>query len=202
MSKDYEPYKFWNNFENPNKVITKKNKEAVMNMIERQVLYLKENIKNDIRILDYGCGVGRTFKCYNTKYHEVVGADISLLYKDKVSEKAKKLGINFDWVHVPNNKIPFDDNDFDAAICSQVLMHTRPIDILDVMNELKRVSKKVVVITQFGNRDNKHIGDTNYKPKYTRTPSFYYNFEKLCNDYGFNIFNKKIVNKSIMFCYN
>jgi len=194
----YKPFDFWNKLNNPNKAITKENKDSIELLRITHINYISKNIKNDKLILDYGCGVGRTIDCYNNN-HQIVGVDISLIYKDRIIEKANSLGLHFGWIHVSDNKIPFDDNYFDAAVCTQVLMHTKPDDILVIMNELKRVSKKVIVSSkEIGNKHNSYIG----KNRKFKGHRYRYDYEKLCKKYRFNIFNIERYKKNIMFCYN
>lgn len=195
----YDPFVFWNSLKNPNRKITKENKEAIESIRQIHIGYISKNIKDDKKILDYGCGVGRLLDSYNVDKHKVVGADISLIYKDIIMEKVTKMGLDFKWVHIPNNKLPYDDNYFDTAVCMQVLMHTQPTDILDIMNELKRVAKKVIISAKEGSgKHNEQIGTG----KVFKGHSYYYNYDKLCKKYGFEIFNIERYGSNIQFCYN
>jgi len=199
LNKEYIPYKYWNTVKNPNRAITKGNEEQVQKMINDHIEYISKNIKNDKLILDYGCGVGRTLKCYNSDYHQIVGADISLIYKDKIIKEANNMGLYFSWIHVNDNRLPYDDNYFDTTACISVLQHTRPFDILDIMNELKRVSKKVIIVTKYSKngKDNKHIG----KDIIFNRHNFHYDYKKICKDNNFNISNIERSGVSVMFCY-
>ncbi len=198
----YKPFDFWNSLKNPNRKVTQRSKPSIEVLKQVHIRYISKNIKDDKRILDYGCGIGRIIGCYNVEQHEVIGADISLIYKDEIIKKANEVKLNFKWINVVDNKLPFDDNYFDAAICTQVLMHTKPSDILDVMNELKRVSKKVIIAAKEPHRHlgrhNKHIGK---EGKY-KGHNYKYNYTQLCKKHGFNIFNIERHGKNIHFCYD
>lgn len=192
----YNMYEFWNKKKNPNK----RNQSEDLNNSHRE--YIKKNVKDDIFILDYGPGIGRTLTAFNIK-QVITGVDISLTYRDKIIEEAKKLNLNFKWMHIGETQIkhlPFSDNQFDAVVCSQVLMHQTPHIIIPVMKELRRVGKKVVVNTAHAtnNRATKPIKEE----RQYKVHLFRYNFYNIAKQCGFEIFNDVIINpKHMSFCY-
>ena len=85
--------------------------------------------------LDIGVGTGFLSKQINI-YHpslKITGIDID-----------DKTGGDHPVIIYDGNKIPFPDNSFDVVYCIDVLHHTK--DILAVIKEIARVSKRYVII--------------------------------------------------------
>ena len=99
----------------------------VLNAILKDIKGFSKLIKteNYKKILDLGCGV----KPYRSLFKDVedfVGFDI------EDDEGVDRVGVNWD--------LPFDDNEFDGLISTQVLEHTAKIP--ETIKEIKRVVKK------------------------------------------------------------
>jgi SAM-dependent methyltransferase len=87
----------------------------------------------DARVLDAGCGSGRTLQDLRA-YGEVSGIELSELAVSRARER--ELGE----VHVGRvEELPWEDRVFDLVTCLDVLEHT-PDDII-VLQELRRVTK-------------------------------------------------------------
>ena len=71
------------------------------------------------KVLDMGCGSGRNF--INDKNLKIYGVDFSEEILKFAKKRADTLGINVKLKKRNGNKIPFDDNFFDYAICFSVL---------------------------------------------------------------------------------
>lgn len=93
--------------------------------------------KQDFKVLDFGCGEGIFCGYYLTKIiKQYRGIDIS---KEAV-KKAQQKGLNVKQFNIDVEKmLPFADNYFDAAICSEVLEHL--FDPEHVLKEIFRVLK-------------------------------------------------------------
>lgn len=193
MKEEYIPEKFWNKAKHPNR------KDQPIEKTEKHLNYIKENIKDWEYILDYGCGIGRTFDIYN-KTHKIIGADISETYKNRIKERANELDLNFEWIHIRDNKISYKDKYFDSVVCCLVLMHIRPFEISDLMKELARVSKKVIVITKCtdNSKDNENL--ENKKKYYTKR--YKYDYIDICNKNKLFPYNIQYFRDQIMFCYS
>ena len=102
---------------------------------------LKGRFEKSERILDAGCGEGR-----NSRYLAAQGKDI--YFVDKNSTAVKMVSMMFR--HFPENhffeaelrQLPFEDQFFDAVICSAVLHFAESQDeFREMWNELLRVLK-------------------------------------------------------------
>ena len=92
--------------------------------------------------MDVGCGNGY-FTVPWSKLCETMGLDYS--------EAMLKLNPHNKLVCGDVNKLPFEDNTFDIVFCSNLLHHVD--DVANVLNEMRRVSKKYVIISE-DNRNN------------------------------------------------
>lgn len=97
----------------------------------------KKGVKS---ILDVGCGDGYLCYCLHKKYH-VEGVDIS----EKRINRAKKL---YPYIHFKVGalpELPYSDSSFDLVTAVETLEHVPELD--EAMKELKRVSRKYILIT-------------------------------------------------------
>lgn len=98
--------------------------------IEKEIRIFAESIKSPKDILDVGCGLRpyeRFFK--GCKY---IGIDVEASGRDSNNKIPDKF---YDGLH-----IPFGDNSFDIAICTEVLEHC--IDPEKLLSEIYRILKK------------------------------------------------------------
>jgi len=192
MKKEYIPEEFWNQKQEPNRL------NQPQDIIDTHIRYISDNINNYESILDYGCGIGRTFDAYN-QTHNIVGVDVSYSFKDRAIDKANNLSLNFNWIHINDNKIPYPDKEFDTIVCCLVLMHIRPFEIIDLMKEFERVSDKCVIITKNpeSSEDNKNVN----KVKKYYTKRYAYDYLELCRNNGLEYYNVEYYENQIMFCY-
>lgn len=98
--------------------------------------------KSSFSLLDVGCGNGY-FTYYFKDLYQTVALDFSedLLRKNIVDLK----------VCGSANKLPFKDNSFDIAFCSNLLHHLESPQ--EAVSEMKRISKKYVILSE-PNRNN------------------------------------------------
>lgn len=186
----YNEIKYWNKRKKPT--------SCPPDYTQAHINYLREQLKDYNNIIDVGSGVGRLFPAYSN-LKSVHGCDISLLYKDPITEKSKNYNFEFNWTHLTSiKKLPFQDKQFDCTISSEVLLHQRPEHIVDIMKELLRVSNRVIVITWMefnGSLDN---NNHNYDAeKYC----FNYNYKKICDENNWKLANFKRYKRQIMFIY-
>lgn len=89
-------------------------------------------------ILDVGCGDGRVTNTVSAKGFRVFAVDISA----EGLQKVNGLRILGDSSHLPLRR-----GYFDLVICSEVLEHLAVADFNNTVEELKRVSKRYVLVT-------------------------------------------------------
>ena len=184
----YDEIEYWNKRENPNA----KNPDT-----EKHIKYVKENLKGCKNILDFGCGVGRIFPAYE-KIDTVEGYDISSNYKSIIIEKSNEFDFKLNLtINKKIEDLPYNNNEFDASVAVSILLHQRPKNILKIMSELYRVSKKVIIISWFDpvlkfNDHNKNIDSKNY--------CYHYNYYEICKEFNWNIKNIITKDRLIYFC--
>jgi SAM-dependent methyltransferase len=96
------------------------------------------------RVLDYGCGLGRTYQRQLAQSAKgYTGADVSSL----AVEDAKRKGLDAVRISPDTGKMELPDNEFDGAVCVEVFEHL--FDPLATARELFRVMRPggVVVAT-------------------------------------------------------
>ena len=105
------------------------------------VNYLNQNQhKKNIKVLDFGAGVGKLLNILIENGIDAYGVDINhtnnkIKYLNNELIKNDRLSI------IPeNNKLPYDDEEFDVVISNMVFEHVFNIEF--VLNEISRVLKK------------------------------------------------------------
>lgn len=91
------------------------------------------------KVLDVGCGVGHLVNRLREAGVDAVGTDFSKALGTYWGNTVGKIFFQAD-----ATKQPFEDKEFDLVISTDVLEHIPEEDIPMVVDELKRVGKKVV----------------------------------------------------------
>lgn len=113
----------------------------IKNWFQKEIDYLKKNIKPNSKILDVGCGFGRHIEIIADFSKEIIGIDNN----SDMIKKAKNRLSNFKNVKlfVMNaKKLSFKDDYFDYIICMTNTFGDFPDIKEDVLREMKRVCKK------------------------------------------------------------
>ncbi len=188
----YDQIEFWENRVYP----CCSDKDVLKYVTSVHIKYVKEQLLETEKILDFGPGFGRLFPAYkNVK--EVVGYDIVSTYKDQIISEAKKYNFKFEFcVGQDIDKINFPDKYFDAAVGVEVLLHQTPDKITQIMSELCRVATKVIIIS-FMNVKERFGGDGDLTYQYC----FNYDYIKICRENGWTVTNDKIINKQLYFVF-
>lgn len=114
-------------------------KRAVKNFLE------KENLPKDAKILDFGSGSGRTLKMFRSLgYENSIGIDVSQ-NSMKLCER-NGFVIGKDVFLTKDDGTSFKNVSFDLVFADGVLEHFS--DFSPIANEMCRLSKKYVIITQ------------------------------------------------------
>lgn len=110
-------------------------------------IVLSENIcryisKKNRNVIDIGCGDGFLLHCLTKRLKcDFWGLDISAV-------RIKRLKNRLPFIRTVKGdilKLPFENNQFDAVICSEVLEHVPNFE--KAINELIRITKKELIIT-------------------------------------------------------
>lgn len=101
--------------------------------------------KYDDRILDVGCGTGRTtFALYELGYKKITGLDLTPTMLDGAREINKEKGYGIEFVIGDATNLEYEDNSFDCALFSfNGIMQIPMIENrIKAMSEIRRVIKK------------------------------------------------------------
>lgn len=135
-----------------------------------QIQLFSEFVSKQDKVLDIGCGYGRTLNELSTQgFKNLYGIDFS----QKMIERGKTDYPNLNLSQQNNKNIPFEDNTFDAIILFAVLTCIiNDDDQTFLFDEIKRVLKPngIIYINDFLiNTDERNITRYNkYKDKYNK----------------------------------
>jgi len=193
--KKYNIVDYWNTRKNP----CTKDVERFVKLTKLNLSFVKLQVSGCKKILDFGPGYGRVFSAY-IGVKEVVGLDVTRQHEEKLIEESKKQKFLFKFIckKYEVDKLEFDDKEFDAVVSSQVFLHQPPDIIENIMKELIRVGKKVIVITYM---DTKKNYDTIENYSKDNRYCFNYNYYKICKMNGWDIYEKHKSRNQIMFVY-
>lgn len=111
-------------------------------------MHLRNNIPENARVLDYGCGSGNNSMFLFHKGYDVYGVDVAEPFKNLVQKNLALHGVdaakidNFSLIDPESGKLDFPDNHFDFILSNQVLYYLSSEEkIKAVCNEIKRVLK-------------------------------------------------------------
>jgi len=121
----FENSELWNNYD-------------VSGLLKEKVKLVLNYIPDDVSsIIDIGCGNGIITNQLAERYF-VMGVDAS---KEALSfVKTKKL-------HSSSDKINVEDHSFDLVFSSELLEHLPENNLVETVNEFKRINKKYIFIT-------------------------------------------------------
>lgn len=116
--------------------------------------FLKSKFKKFKRVLDCGCGYGRSMKILKNKFEIIVGVDISKRAIKKASkyitDENKKRG-KIAFINADIENLPFKDKSFDLIISIESLPYTN--NTQRYLKEIKRVlDRKGILIISIENK--------------------------------------------------
>ncbi len=99
------------------------------------------HVEKDKRVLDVGCGIGKTSSAFAKRGARVVGVDLSPRMVEWAKETAKREGVlnRVEFKPADARQLPFDDASFDAVLCESVLAFVP--DKAQAVGEFVRVCK-------------------------------------------------------------
>jgi len=152
------------------------------------------------RLLDIGCGDGTLGHFAKNKYKEVYGIDIS----EEALRIAEKRGIIVKKVNLNEEKLPFENEYFDAVTCLDVIEHV--FEPRDLIKEINRVLKRggILIISTPNIRYWRHIFSLTVKGRFPKTSGdtehwdgghlhyfTYKDIELLLSEHGFEVLVKR-----------
>ena len=103
--------------------------------------WIEKRLRQNSRVLDVGCGNGKTMIPLAKKKYDVIGLDISGAALKILEKTLKRSGVYAKLVLGDATSFPFHDGCFDAVLCNYVLTHLLDEDRIKGVNEIWRVLK-------------------------------------------------------------
>jgi len=118
--------------------------------LDEEERYLIKNIKKDSKILEVGCGTGRSLRQIIHLARSITAID----HDKKAIEKARRNFKNYQNVRIllaDAKRLPFKNNSFDTVICMTTFSNFGDYKI-KILNEMCRVVKDngMVIISMYG----------------------------------------------------
>jgi len=130
--------KFYSNFDFE-KMLTNPPKE-IQEFLDSEILCINK-LKPTRAILEVGCGYGRLLKILANKGENVIGIDFSKKLLDKAKKSLSDYR-NVDLMLMNAKALKFPDKFFDYTLCLDATFGNMPGIELDVLQEMKRVTKE------------------------------------------------------------
>ncbi len=133
-----------------------------------QIQYFKKYVSKEMKILDVGCGYGRTLnELHNLRFKNLKGID----YSQGMIDRGLRLHPYLNLIKADGEQIPFPDNEFDAVILLAVLTSSyKEEDQKNLISEISRVLKNegILYINDYlVNQDHRNIARyEKFKDKY------------------------------------
>ena len=113
--------------------------------IKKEMKKVIQPFPKDYKILDFGCGIGRTMQIFKkSNFENVKGVDVSKNCLKECEKKGFKL--NVDIFLADKEKTPFNDNEFNMVFSDGLLEHFKDMD--PIVKEMCRISNRYVILLQ------------------------------------------------------
>jgi ubiquinone/menaquinone biosynthesis C-methylase UbiE len=130
-AKKHDLDKFYNH---PNSIFRYIENKRIKELIE-----LAE-IKETDKVIEVGCGAGHILERIPTGI--LHGIDISEI---QIKRAKERMGNKVNLIQAPGEKIPFENNNFDKVLCTEVIEHV--LDPVSVLKEISRVLKPTGILS-------------------------------------------------------
>lgn len=190
--KTYNIVEYWNERNDPCS-------KSIAELTPVHTKYLSKHIIGCDKILDFGPGYGRLFSIYENK--DITAIDVTEQHKENLIKEAAKQNNKLTFIcnKTKVNKIEFEDKHFDVAVVSEVLLHQPPQEIISLMKELLRVSKKVIIITYMNVKEKyENINNKVFDRRYC----FNYNYYEICKLNDWVLYGEERFRNQLMFIYS
>ena len=170
-------------------------KPSSLNIAKACVNNIKEeiNLKNDAKILDYGCGTGLVAFSLSTETNEVIGMDNSNGMVEEFNKKANELNYsNIKAIKHDINDENLEENKFNLIITSMSLHHIKNANIF-IEKAYEALKKDSFLCINDLDKE-----DGTFHKKHNNDGVFHFGFDKnelinIVKDVGFKITDYKIV---------
>jgi ubiquinone/menaquinone biosynthesis C-methylase UbiE len=116
--------------------------EYLIRFIARRFYHLKDSDRNNVQILDLGCGTGACSWYIAREGFSVSGIDGSTSAVERASNRLKGEGLSADLKVGDYMSLPWPDNHFDAVVDNVTLYCNRFKECKVAVNEVRRVLKQ------------------------------------------------------------
>ena len=217
----YSEKEYWSTRDNPNQSWTGESQvgTSAYKFIKSGIKSKKPILSNYLNIssklygaykcLDFGPGTGRFIEAYIGLNMGLECYDVSDLYSKRLQDRANEYGvrINLTIGESSFNILPYKDKEFDVCVSTMVLLHISPNNILGVMKELSRVSKKVLIMSLYDKEkpfcEYRRLFDYGLKGEEYYTHVFNYDYPRICLDSNFKILNFEVEgSRRVFFTYS
>lgn len=143
---NYNKINYWETRKDPNNAHAR-------TLTPHHIKTIKPFITDNVSVLEYGPGIGRMLDLYNNQT-EINYYDITNVYRDRLVDKCKSSNVKINSYTIDTSgdiTTQFEDNEFDIVCAFEVLLHSPETEITELMTELARIGKKVVIVTWYDN---------------------------------------------------
>lgn len=99
------------------------------------------SLPSGARILDLGCGIG-----YNASLLHTINPDCTVHGVDILAEESVAANMHYSQVDLEHGILPFQDNQFDAVLCTHLLEHLRnPLSLCDDISRVLKPGGRIYV---------------------------------------------------------
>lgn len=165
---------------------------------------MNKEIKPGESLIDVACGTGAQVFESAAKVSEAVGIDLSqsMINKAKRTKKRKNIeNVSF-FVNDATNLSRFSDNQFEVASMSLALHQFNPDLHTPILNEMKRVAKKIIILDYAVPLPQNYSGIGSRVAEFFAGIEHHRNFRKFCKLGGLNEIlpeNQLEITKSVLF---